>query len=537
MTIVAVLTNLTAHSQISLETLLQNMKDVSTLPQLEDSHAAMSSTWDRSGGNNDDADFKDVQGRANILLDTDGPGSISRIFTGSITNPPNQNVNFNRTRLQIFIDHDTVPVIDQPFPEFFKHNALTTYPFVFGTHHSTYPGFLLPIPFNKHIKVQLYSKDQHPVFKNWGNYWQVTYTKYDPETDVHSFSTPLSSDEKKQMDKTGTYLKQTEDPNFTKPKDWDIQKTLHVTDNGKASFALTHEGLITALKASISPNQPEMLKAVRFQIYWDDAPFPSVDAPLGYFFGNADYASEDQYGSLLMGVDDDGGYTRFPMPFRKKAEIVFSAPDSITIDKIDLKLNYSKKKVPQDDGYFHTTWTEEWATAQDSRPARDLASLNVPNMPKYGPKNIPFHTVLDRRGVKGKYVGTMLHVAWPGETWWGEGDWLVWSDEDNWPPRYHGTGTEEYFNSGWCEFDHKATSGYVHKDYPGNVIVYSFHTIDAFNFNHFLKTGVERWNLNPKDDQQKNIWGSTAFWYTEYPVPAESKTQLLSPRFTGDDWD
>jgi hypothetical protein len=35
------------------------------------------------------------------------------------------------------------------------------------------------------------------------------------------------------------------------------------------------------------------------------------------------------------------------------------------------------------------------------------------------------------------------------------------SYETGWPPSYHGTGTEEYFNSGWCKFDRKAVSGYV----------------------------------------------------------------------------
>jgi len=31
------------------------------LPELEDSHAALSSTWDRTGGNGDDADFQRIE--------------------------------------------------------------------------------------------------------------------------------------------------------------------------------------------------------------------------------------------------------------------------------------------------------------------------------------------------------------------------------------------------------------------------------------------------------------------------------------------
>ena len=54
----------------------------------------------------------------------------------------------------------------------------------------------------------------------------------------------------------------------------------------------------------------------------------------------------------------------------------------------------------------------------------------------------------------------MLQVDWPTNLWWGEGDFLIWTDENAWPPSYHGTGSEEYFNSGWGMFDRKAISGF-----------------------------------------------------------------------------
>ena len=78
---------------------------------------------------------------------------------------------------------------------------------------------------------------------------------------------------------------------------------------------------------------------------------------------------------------------------------------------------------------------------------------------------VPGKVVLQKEG-RGKYVGVMLTVDWPYESgyWWGEGDWLIWTDETGWPPRYHGTGSEEYFNSGWCRFDRKAVSGFVVAD-------------------------------------------------------------------------
>lgn len=536
--------------QISLESLLESMRDLSHLPELLDAKTAMSSTWDREGKNRDGFDFKRIEGRYNILLDMDGPGVVHRIFTGKV---PDQDERFNRnemdmnrTHLQIFIDHQLDPVIDIPVRDFFTKNPFTNYPFVFG-HDRTYPGFLLPIPFNKHIKVQLWSLDESPVFRNWGNFWQVTYTTYtSEEVEVKSFDLPLLSVEKQQMEKTGSDWINAEKNTPLETGKWEKEVTLDLTDKKKREYILNGPGVIDALRIDISPNTPEALKDVRFRIYWNGMPFPSVDVPLGYFFGSADYASKEMYHSLFMGIDRTGGYSCFPMPFSETARIEFSIPDKSTVKHVDLKLNYRETKINDNQGYFHTTWTEQYATSLNKRGQEDEEAIwnsgwNIPGMPKYGEQNVPTHIVMDRKGFKGKYVGLLLHVAWPGGKgwgeggsstnlgWWGEGDPLIWTDENGWPPSYHGTGSEEYFNSGWCDFDRKAISGYIKKR-PGNVLVYSFHINDAFNFKNNFKFGIERWNLFQADDLLENIWGSTAFWYAEFPLPAESKQQLLAPR-------
>lgn len=57
------------QTPITLESLLQDMQDVSNLALLEDSRTEMSSTWDRNGANNDNADFKQLEGNENVLLD------------------------------------------------------------------------------------------------------------------------------------------------------------------------------------------------------------------------------------------------------------------------------------------------------------------------------------------------------------------------------------------------------------------------------------------------------------------------------------
>ncbi|UCD30337.1 MAG: DUF2961 domain-containing protein, partial [Planctomycetota bacterium] len=109
-----------------------------------------------------------------------------------------------------------------------------------------------------------------------------------------------------------------------------------------------------------------------------------------------------------------------------------------------------------------------------------------------------------------------LQVHWNSNNWWGEGDWLIWTDENDWPPSYHGTGSEEYFNSGWGNFDRKAISGYI-KMRPGDVCVYSFHLNDAFQFRKNIRVAEETWV------KEQPVWGSTAYWYALPAQPANSR--------------
>jgi hypothetical protein len=95
------------------------------------------------------------------------------------------------------------------------------------------------------------------------------------------------------------------------------------------------------------------------------------------------------------------------------------------------------------------------------------------------------------------------------------------ADESGWPPSYHGTGTEEYFNSGWGKFDRKAVSGIIKEPImrPGHIGVYSFHLNDCFSFRDNIFVSVE---ILPKywwksglslTEMPQAFWRSTAYWY------------------------
>lgn len=129
-------------------------------------------------------------------------------------------------------------------------------------------------------------------------------------------------------------------------------------------------------------------------------------------------------------------------------------------------------------------------------------------------QGVPAHEVLSRRG-RGKYVGVVMQVAWGTADWWGEGDWMVWTDSDAWPPRYHGTGTEEYFNSGWERFDRLAMAGAITYQ-PLPVSLYGFHLNDAFQFRRSARVLVETAGHPGADAiiaRDHPAWTTAAFWY------------------------
>jgi hypothetical protein len=155
---------------------IRRLRSIDHLPKITDSHTAMSSTWDRSGGNRDGSDFKRIERIYNILLDVDGPGCIHRIFTGMLSDA------VQGTRIQIFLESGDKPIFDMDVNNFFDYErGPFPYPLVF---HKTYPGTFFPIPFAKHCKIQLVNYQEH----NWGNYWQVTWTKYADSADLKSLT-------------------------------------------------------------------------------------------------------------------------------------------------------------------------------------------------------------------------------------------------------------------------------------------------------------------------------------------------------------
>jgi len=419
---------------------LRQLHTVDHLPLLEDSHTYIAAPWDTTGGNSDGNCYRNLQGTTNILLDVSGPGCIHRIFTG-VTYGFMDFSTFG-TKIQVFIDNNTEPIYDMEVSKFFDdHTGPFPYPFVFQ---KTYPGILFPIPFAEHCKIQLVN--EHEV--NWGNYWQAVYTKYSDDTRVESLTLPFNKAAQKEIEKAREVWLTAESEHPEPPQKWTLEGKLSIEKDQTEVIKYGGSGVIKEMRIAIEPNTSEVLQHTRMQIQWDGHPEKSVDVPLGYFFGNADYQNEQQFSSLLLGINASEVYSRFPMPFSDGFQISFINKSNLKIESLSVKFDIEKKKaISEDWGRFHTTWQEV-----------QIDSTVHVNYPRFGKSTRPNQILMEAKNCRGKYVGNMMHVAWPYRMWWGEGDWLIWSDESEYPPGYHGTGTEEYYNSGWCWFDRKAIS-------------------------------------------------------------------------------
>ena len=484
---------------------LRRLRQVDHLPLLERYGTAMSSTWDRAGGNGDGEDFKHLQGDRNLLLDVDGPGCIHRIYTG-ILGPEVYD-----TRIQIFIDEAARPLFDQPVNVFFnEHHGVFPFPL---TSIGTYPGTHFPIPYARHVRVELVAPPGPE--KRWGSVWQVTYSSYAKGTPVKSITWPPTGEARQELERVvGAWMVAAQlPPSPPAVGPLDLDRMLSIGPGQRQEVALTGSGVIRRMRVRVTPNSPSALRGLRLRIRWDGASFSSVDLPLGYFFGNGDVAgAKHNFHSLVLGLHDGEAYSRLPMPFSAGAALVLenSAHQGTATVRLRLAVEPLPVAPPAQLGRLHARWSQQKAATA--------------SVPRFGPQQVPGHVVLETTG-RGKYVGALIHLQWPHEwSWWGEGDWLVWSDESAWPPSYHGTGSEEYFNSGWMFLVRKPMSGYVSVR-PGPVAAYSFHLNDAFPFDQRIKVVQETvgsYGGETVIEQQHPLWGSTAYWYALPARPAGS---------------
>src|SRR5579872_7593600 len=99
-------------------------------------------------------------------------------------------------------------------------------------------------------------------------------------------------------------------------------------------------GLISHVWFTIASDDPNHLKALVLRMYWDGEASPSVEAPLGDFFGLG-LGEYFLFHSVPLAVGPDRALNCFfPMPFNKSARITLSNEGDQAVHAVFFNIDY-----------------------------------------------------------------------------------------------------------------------------------------------------------------------------------------------------
>jgi hypothetical protein len=248
------------------------------------------------------------------------------------------------------------------------------------------------------------------------------------------------------------------------------------------------------------------------RIYWDDQELPSVECPVGDFFGMG-WGRYAQLSSLAVCVNPGSAFNCYwEMPFRERCRITIT---NIADEEMVLyyQINYTLTEVPEEAAYFH-------------------ALFRRVNPLPYG----EVYTILDGVRGQGHYVGTYMAWGVNNNGWWGEGEIKFYMDGDEQWPTICGTGTEDYF-CGSYNFENRATGQYQEFTTPYSGLhqvirpdgvyqsqqrfgLYRWHITDPIRFQEDLRVTIQAlgWRNDRRYLPLQDDIASVAYWYQDLPT-------------------
>ena len=448
-------------SYVDLVERMHDMKRLSTTPVPGEKGGCFSS-WDR-GARYDEASGKYVNWFANgdgrgfmdrnfKMMELDGPGVIWRIWSARP----------KKGKLKFYLDGSEMPTVAMPFIDMFKTQPYSDYPELAHVKSAGHNLFI-PIPFNKSIKIV--------GEKDWGQYYQITYTKFPKETTIPSFNGKFSDADLAALKKANDIWGKRGPEQFIGDAEGETT-TVTVKPGKEVEIAKYKEdGAIV----SITMDRPEMereasieiLRELAISITWDKDSEPSVWAPLGDFFGTG--AGENLHRTLAVGMTKEKYYSNWYMPYERAKISVRN--DGKEPRELTFTIHTEKCKKADKLLRFHSKWHRDDFSGFDKE---QLEGERWPDWP-----------VVKIDGVQGRFCGFMAHMWNPNHLWnkeckekfekpypdhpdfklggskhlfyknevtrhywWGEGDEKFFVDGEKMPSTF-GTGTEDYFGYAW----------------------------------------------------------------------------------------
>lgn len=285
-------------------------------------------------------------------------------------------------------------------------------------------------------------------------------------------------------------------------------------------------GMVRHIWCTFPPGDPKILRNLILRMYWDGQAQPSVEVPLGDFFGLPHGAARDLQSEYLQVHGGTAYNCWIPMPFRTGARITVENDSGMDVQHLFYQVDYTLgDEIPDSACYFHAQFRRQ--------------------------NPCPMHEDYEilRTSGRGVYLGTVLGVrSLYTESWWGEGEMKFYLDGDKDYPTICGTGTEDYIGFAWGMTERCTPQAGcpLCDDERGRYAIYRFHGRDPIYFAKELRLTVQQIGCGSrtaakaafgKDADIYSAWGeaedaetcyyersddycSTAYWYQTLPSPA-----------------
>jgi hypothetical protein len=279
-------------------------------------------------------------------------------------------------------------------------------------------------------------------------------------------------------------------------------------DPGQAATVLDVQGagVITHIWFTINSPDPMHLKNLVLRAWWDGEASPSIETPIGDFFGLG-LGEYFVYQSALLAVAPVKALNAyFQMPFASGARITVTNEGPQQTRSLYFAVDYvTLASLPGDLGRFHAQYRQAAPCKGVTSDGKNLDGRNN-------------YIFMEANG-KGHFVGVTHAVVQNENGWFGEGDDMIFVDGDA-MPAINGTGTEDYFNGAWGYGGQ--TFANMHQGVPytvdpehigGRYCQYRWHTESPIAFEKSIKVTIEHGTANDRSDS----FYSTAYWYQAEP--------------------
>jgi hypothetical protein len=282
----------------------------------------------------------------------------------------------------------------------------------------------------------------------------------------------------------------------------------------KEIFSQKGPGVVSHIWFTIAAQGQMHLKELVLRAFWDESPKASIECPIGDFFG-LNLGQYFIYESAFLACSPGRSLNcYFAMPYRRSARMTVTNEGTRPVGSFYSNIDFmTVPSLPDDALYFHAQY----------RQATPCVPVKGPEAQKNPDAKLNY--LLAEAHGRGHIMGCTLGVLCNADGWMGEGDDMIFIDDES-KPIINGTGTEDYFLGSWNFGGRDGAIPFAHRYYGAPLIVnaertggryccYRWHADNPVTFTRYMKYTLEHGHGNDRGDN----WFSVGYWYQDNPFP------------------